>query len=163
MIQGDLTITRPADGDNGQPASRLVFTYDRNFTVQRDADLFGAGKARLGWCGQESRSLTIEAPDLTKRRRMAAPLTVESRFRSAAAAAVHATRLADLRRRNWRIITFHVAPQFAAAVDLMDAAAIVHRRYGLAGGRLFTVLGVADDLGDRDRAALSTIYGWIEL
>ncbi len=162
MIQGDLSVARPADGD-GQPVRSLTYTYDRNFTVMRDADLFGAGKDRAGWLGQESRSVVVETPDLTKRFRKAGTMTVDSRFRTAAVAGRHAARLADLRRRNWRIVTFHVDPLFAARVDLMDTAALVHRRYGLAAGRLFTVLGIADDFGDRDRAALSTVYGWIEL
>ena len=145
------------DLGRGLPVWRTVLRYARHYVTQ-DTDLAGGvTDARRAALAQEWRE-TANANTAVQTAHLLAIQTVEETLYSVAADALtEATRRQTLRGTRRDRIEFTVEWNTAnAALDVGDVISLDHPRYGLSGGSLLRVIGLAPNA----RARELTITGW---
>jgi hypothetical protein len=152
-------IERIASGDRGAgvPVWRVTVRYRRHYAVQGATEVAGCvASARRAELAQEWRSVKAENSAVKTKHLLATELSVDTCLADSADAQAEAERLLALYsvRRDRLIVP--VDTDLAAAVDLGRTVSIQVGRWGYSGGRLMTVLGLAEQAA----AGVSEIEVW---
>jgi hypothetical protein len=156
-----LTLIPTEDDGRGIPAYEIELHYGRNWTVQSGASVSGAADARKDWLALAYRTARATIPTVwnpatqTGRNPSSKPCTVETLLRDEADAISEATRLAPIYGARRTYLSFVVAPDQAAGVDLGSIIALDTPRFGLAGKPL-VVTGILEDRGGNR----TTLFAW---
>jgi hypothetical protein len=140
------------DSGAGVPAWRVRLEYRRRYTVQSPDSLAGsvldADRALLG---QEWQAVTADDAAVKTKHLLAPELAFQGLFDAAADAQAEATRRLTLyktRRDRFRL-RVAIDTGFAPVLDLGDVVRLELPRFGLAGGKLFTIIGITPDAARR--------------
>lgn len=137
------------DEGNGVPIHRVSLTYGRNWTTQADNALAGAvTDTRRAWLAEETRMIVVEDTAILAVHPLSPAITVDTLLVDQTAAAVEAARLLALykvRRDRFRV---RLRLRYGLPLALGEVVRLALPRFGLDGGKLFTVLGLSLDFED---------------
>lgn len=163
-IRPPLERVHTNDASADIPSSAFTVRYARNWTVQDPAALAGSvTTARRSELAAEWREATHEDPSVAAVHLLAATLSGDTALIFQADALREAKRRQRLRGSQRHMFELWTALDAdALAIDLGDTVALLHPRYDimLEGddvGRLFTVLGIAQDVAQH--RVLFTLWG----
>ncbi len=151
------------DTTAGLPVYRALLEYDRNFTVQSDADVAGVAQSRLAVLKEEYRTVDLSDRSILLKHKKAPEYTVTTLLRSATDAAAEAARQLALRKVASVIVEIPLDPETAADFDLAQRVDLMLARFGFDAGIPLFILGITEDLGAPDRAAMTTLICWGQL
>lgn len=137
-----------ADRD-GVPVWRVTVRYRKFYEVQT-SDLAGSVAAdRRAALAQEYRSVTVEDETVKHKFKQAGEMIVDTLLTSATDAQAEAERLLAIHkvRRDLFDVPLDAEALDQGAMQIMSSGRLSHRRFGLAGGRNFRVLGRRLELG----------------
>ena len=158
LVEKDVIgLERVAARDAGSPVFLQKVRYSRNYTPQ-DADLAGrvsdVRRAELKgeWLETSDTDAAVPTTYLLARED-----TVETLFSAAADALTEATRLLTLRKAKRDLYSFQTPLDAdTLAIDIGSIVHLTHSRFGLTGGKKFTVVTVEPDA---DKELLSLHVG----
>lgn len=157
ILNNGNALARTVNALEGIPVWRVTVRYQRNWTVQDKNSLAGVALADVLWRSQEYRSITVTDQSVKDRHPLAREITLDT----ALDAAVDAQSLADFMLRLYRvrrdIYEIGLPTEQSGLADLADAVMLRAPRFDLLAGKLFRVIGIAEDLA-RNRATL-TLWG----
>lgn len=143
-----LTRTPVSDPTKGIPVTQCVVRYAKNYTVQ-DLDLAGTvTDARRAVLAQPYADTSYTDATVATAHLLAQQLVDDTLLTAAADALAEATRrqaLYGTRRDRFEFAV--MLTDATAALDLGQVIALTHPRYGLSGGRLFRIIGLAPNAG----------------
>ncbi|KHK02791.1 hypothetical protein [Desulfovibrio sp. TomC] len=141
-----LEILPVHDLADGTPVYRVALDYQRNWSRQDDNDLAGGvADERRAWLAETSRTVAVEDTTIRDVHRLAPELTVETTLDDADAARAEAERLLALHGASRLRLKLPVKREYVRGLDLGSVVAVQLPRFGLAAGRLFVVIGMAEE------------------
>ncbi|MDQ0462639.1 hypothetical protein QO010_000387 [Caulobacter ginsengisoli] len=154
-----LDIERRPARDGDLPAWSYTVRHSKLWAVQGSDLAGGVAPARRAVLASEYRAEKAEDPAVKTQYLLAAEETTDTLLTSAADAAVEAARRLALFKvhRDFFDVTVPVALLATPGLRVGAVVQLSNARFGLAGGRLFVVLGVKPELA-RNRATL-TLWG----
>jgi hypothetical protein len=152
LESGGIDRVATADGGNGVPAYKVTVGHQRNWTVQTSA-LLGSGvymnqdvvgavtNERRTWLNAELRTTVAEDAALKARLPGAVELRVDTLLDSPVEAAAEAARLLALYKVRRDRYTLRLPRRYFGGLGLGHVIRLTWDRLGLAGGKLFRVIG----------------------
>ncbi|WP_306603938.1 hypothetical protein [Azonexus sp.] len=156
-----ISIDRIASNDPGRgvPAYQVVLKYKRIWATQ-PTDIAGAvTDARRAELREEYRTVTATDAAIQTKHRLAVVLEFETLLVASADASAEAARRLALYSADRQMYETKIAydASLVASVDIGNVAMLRIDRFGMAGGKLFVVIGVRSDL--KNKLLYLTLWG----
>lgn len=155
----DRTMIRlaSADDDKGVPAWRVNLNYQRNHTVQTNADLAGVALSDVGFTEREYRTIIVEDTSVKTQWPYAPEITINTSIDSASAASTEATRLLNLYKVHRDVFSMEVPVKDTLSLFLGCVVLVTYPRFSLGAGKKFQLLGMTSNF-DRNTVTI-TVWG----
>ncbi|MFC7515100.1 hypothetical protein ACFQUU_08800 [Herbaspirillum sp. GCM10030257] len=152
-------VQRQAPRDNGVPIWRATVRHSRIWNVQGSDLAGGVAADRRAYLAEEARAEKTEDAAIKTQWTLAGEAEFETLLTSAADAQAEAARLLALYKVRRDIFEVPVPISYLSAnpLRIMDLVQMKMPRFGMAAGRLFRVLGIRIELGNKQ--ALLTLWG----
>ena len=146
--QGIERVTSNDQG-SGIPTYQVTVQYGRNYTVQTAGDLNQVNSTvpYRAFATMELRTAVAKDDTVKVAHLLATDLTFTTYFTTEADATAEAARLLALYKVRRDRYNIPVKPDAAASVDLGQVSSVTSRRFGMATGKPFIVIGMIEDFG----------------
>ncbi len=144
-----LALVTGNDPDRGVPTYRVTLEYARCYTTQPAALDGTISTARRAFLSLEYRKTVAEDAAVKTTFLLSPEITIQTQLATAAAAQTEAARQLVMRKakRDRLTVTLRMDAAIAALLDIGTVLRVTVPRWGLAGGKLFRVVGLTSKLG----------------